>query len=65
MFIYYQVSSRVAVNCHSDMYIHGTTLKLFVHLDPIVWSTHVQREVLYTYKNVVTVLATKCVIEDI
>ena len=59
MYTYYQVSSKVAVYCHSDLYSYCTTLKLSVHMANIVWSTHDQREVLYAYNKVVTVVAIK------
>ena len=59
MYTYYQVSPVVVVNCRSNMYINCTTLKFPVHMANIVWTTHVQREILYTYNKVVTVVAIK------
>ena len=52
MCTYHLFSPRVLVNCHSDLYIYCTTLKLATHIANIVWSTLLQREVLYTHNKV-------------
>ena len=51
MYTYYLVSSSV-VNCCNDLFMNCITLKLAVHIANIIWSTPVQREVLYTYNKV-------------
>ena len=52
MCTYYQIHLRVAINSRSDMYIKCRTLKFSVHIANFVWSTHFQRDILYTYNKV-------------